>query len=99
MNQGWTRVPSVLNTATETFSDSDKKAEVEAFRKKIESENKLGSFGCTFDGIIVKIDKNIKWRADNQAAIVKYINNRENGGGNNAQMIATSTMMLATVLA
>ena len=52
MNQGWTRVPSVLNTATETFSDSDKKAEVEAFRKRIESENKLGSFASTFDGII-----------------------------------------------
>ena len=50
--------------------------------------------------IKVKIDKNIKWRADNQAEIVKYINNRENGGdGNNAQLIATSTMMLATVLA
>ena len=47
----------------------------------------------------VKIDKNIKWRADNQAEIVKYINNRENDGENNAQMISTSTMMLATVLA
>ena len=48
---------------------------------------------------LVKIDKNIKWRADNQAAIVEYINNRENGGdGNNAQLIATSTVMLATVL-
>ena len=46
----------------------------------------------------MKIDKNIKWRADNQAEIAKYINNRENGG-NNAQLIATSTMMLATVLA
>ena len=59
MNQGWTRVPSVLNTATETFSDSDKKAEVEAFRKKIESENKLGSFGGTFDGIIGKFHESI----------------------------------------
>ena len=49
---------------------------------------------------LVKIDKNIKWRADNQAAIVDYINNRENGGdGNNGQYIATSTMLLATVLA
>ena len=48
----------------------------------------------------VKIDKNIKWRADNQASIVEYINNRENGGdGNNGQYIATSTMLLATVLA
>ena len=54
MNQGWTRVPSVLNTATETFSDSAKKSEVEAFRQKIESENKLGSFAGTFDGIIGK---------------------------------------------
>jgi aminopeptidase N len=99
MNQGWTRVPSVLNKATETFSDSAKKSEVGAFRKRIESENQLGSFGGTFDGIIVKIDKNIKWRADNQAEIVKYINNRENDGENNAQLIATSTMMLATVLA
>jgi len=57
MNQGWTRVPSVLNTATETFSDSDKKAEVEAFRKRIESENKLGSFASTFDGIIGEFHK------------------------------------------
>ena len=49
---------------------------------------------------LVKIDKNIKWRADNQAAIVDYINNRENGGdGNNGHYIATSTMLLATVLA
>ena len=59
MNQGWTRVPSVLNTATETFSDSDKKAEVEAFRKRIESENKLGSFGSTFDGIIGEFHKSL----------------------------------------
>ena len=36
-----------MNTATETFSDSDKKAEVEEFRKKIESENKLGFAGTT----------------------------------------------------
>ena len=52
MNQGWTRVPSVLNTVTETFSDAAKRSEVEAFRNKIESENKLGSYGNTFDNII-----------------------------------------------
>ena len=54
MNQGWTRVPSVLNTVTETFSDAAKRSEVEAFRRKIESENKLGSYGNTFDNIIGK---------------------------------------------
>ena len=54
MNQGWTRVPSVLNTVTDSFSDATKKSEVEAFRNKIESENKLGSYGNTFDNIIGK---------------------------------------------
>ena len=56
MNQGWTRVPSVLNTVTETFSDAAKRSEVEAFRTKIESENKLGSYGNTFDNIIGKLN-------------------------------------------
>ena len=72
--------------------------------KKAEGPNVV-EHGClNADGtllliiLIVKIDKNIKWRADNQAEIVKYINNRENGG-NNAQLVATSTMILATVLA
>ena len=46
---------------------------------------------------LVKIDKNIKWRNDNQAAIVEYINNR-NGDGNNAPLAVLSTTMLAAAL-
>ena len=59
MNQGWTRTPSVLQTATATFSDEAKKGEVEAFRKKLEEENKLGSYGGTFDGIIGMFNKSM----------------------------------------
>ena len=62
MNQGWTRVPSVLNTVTETFSDVAKRSEVKAFRKKIESENKLGSYDNTFDNIIGKLNHHLTAR-------------------------------------
>jgi len=72
-DESWTRVPSVLTTVTGTFSTNDEKESVEQFRTQIEKEEKIGNLGSTFDKIIVKIDKNIKWRKDNQEAIVSYI--------------------------
>ena len=50
----------------------------------------------------VKIDKNIKWRADNQKAIVDFINAQNgsdnNGDGSDASQLATSVALGATLL-
>ena len=51
-NKSWTRVPSILQTVTATFSDLTKKSSVEQFRDEIEGKNQLGSLATTFDNII-----------------------------------------------
>ena len=45
------RVPTILSSATSTFSTAELKAEVEAFEKKITGAGQLGSLKSTFEGI------------------------------------------------
>ena len=50
-NQSYRRVPTILSSATSTFSTAELKAEVEAFEKKITDAGQLGSLKRTFEGI------------------------------------------------
>ena len=50
-NQSYRRVPTILTSATSTFSTADLKSEVEAFEKKITDAGQLGSLKSTFESI------------------------------------------------
>ena len=51
-NKSWTRVPSILSTATATFSDNALRQEVIDFKMKIDNDGQLGSLSGTFDSIL-----------------------------------------------
>ena len=88
--KSWTRVPSILNTVTGTFSTIEKLDEVEKFREKLEGEGKIGSLASTFDSINEKILKNIKWREENEERIVNWIKSQEESDGEGGGSGATS---------
>ena len=50
-NQSYRRVPTILSSATSTFSTAELKAEVEAFETKITQAGQLGSLKSTFESI------------------------------------------------
>ena len=50
-NKSYRRVPTILSSATSTFSTSELKAEVQAFEKKINDAGQLGSLKSTFESI------------------------------------------------
>ena len=53
----------------------------------------------TFDNIMTKIDKNIKWREENEQNIVEWIKNNEAGeGGDAAKLAASAFFVLAASL-
>lgn len=53
----------------------------------------------TFDNIMTTIDKNIKWREDNEQNFVDWIKNNENGeGGDAAKLTASAFFVLAASL-
>ena len=78
MNQSWTRVPSILSTVTKTFSTKEERDSVTEFQKELETSDRLGPLESTFTDILTVIDKNIKWREQNEAQIIDWINSNHN---------------------
>ena len=53
----------------------------------------------TFDNIMTTIDKNIKWREENEQNIVEWIKNNEAGEeGDSAKLAASAFFVLAASL-
>ena len=50
-NQSYRRVPTILTSATSTFSTAELKSEVEAFERKITDAGQLSSLKSTFESI------------------------------------------------
>ena len=52
----------------------------------------------TFDNVMTTIDKNIKWREENEQKIVNWINENGNAGGDASAMAASVFFVLAATL-
>ena len=110
MNKSYRRVPSILSSATNTFSTPEEKQTVKEFEQKLKTEDKFGSLQGTFDSIygdyfnfkssskmcLVQIDKNIAWREANQQKIVDYI--KKINGGDDSSSALTSLSLGALLL-
>ena len=51
MNKSYRRVPSILTSATKSFSTSALKSEVQDFEGKLEKNGQIGSLKSTFESI------------------------------------------------
>lgn len=91
MNKSWTRVPSVLQSATKTFSTQSEKESVTSFQSELKSKNQLGNLESTFNAMVTVIDKNIKWREQNENQIINWINENHN-----SSIDSTSTETMST---
>jgi len=97
MNKSYRRVPSILSSATSTFSTEAEKQSVIDFQQKLTTDGQLGSLQGTFDNIYVQIDKNIAWRKENQQKIVDYIKN-VNGDSDDDSSSTMASLSLGALL-
>ncbi|CBY38947.1 unnamed protein product [Oikopleura dioica] len=99
LQESWTRASSILTTCTSTFSTSVLKQKVQSFRDSKKTDIEEMGLDGTFDNIMTTIDKNIKWREDNEQNFVDWIKNNENGeGGDAAKLTASAFFVLAAAL-
>ena len=90
--QSWERVPSILQTVTGSFSTAAERKSVVEFHTNLKNLNTLAYLESTFAKIYVTVDKNIKWRGDNEERIVSWINS---SSYNSSKMLSSNVLVLS----
>ena len=73
--ESYERVPSILSTVTSSFSTAAEKTSVQNFHTELKNSDQLFNLENSFQAIYTAIDKNIKWRSDNEEKIITWIKN------------------------